>query len=146
MGEKLVVDPSFEVCCPKCKDINTIHTTEEIKCKSCETSFAGKKFFGKISCSTFSKLLLGASLGVGGTIYTENERLEQKIPIPVKNTYFLVQSCISTYRINGDYYTKKIRDNCLCAVEKISEIRDITMLKEIPVDQMKNYYNQCTNQ
>ena len=146
MGEKLVVNPSFDICCPKCKDNYTIQVQEEIKCKKCQTSFAGKKFFGKNSCSTISKLLLGASLGVGGTIYTENASLEQKIPIPVKNTYNLVQSCISEHRIDNTYYTQKIRDNCLCAVEKISEISDIRTLKEISTDQMKNYYNQCTNQ
>lgn len=145
MGEKLVVDPSFDICCPKCKDNNTIQVQEEIKCKKCHTSFAGKKFFGKITCSTISKLLLGASLGVGGTVYTENQKLEQKIPIPVQEVYNHIQTCIFANRINGEYYTKKIRDNCFCVVEKISKSHDIRFIK-LDSEEMKSYYNQCANQ
>ena len=91
MGEK------FEVCCPKCENINTIQTLDEKKCKACGVSFSGKRFFGKISCSTISKLLLGVTLGTGGTLYTEykifnniaekdTRKIEQRIPIPAENT------------------------------------------------------------
>lgn len=155
MGEKLVVDPSFEVCCPKCKDINTIQVQEEIKCKKCQTSFAGKKFFGKISCSTISKLLLGASLGVGGTVYSEvkiinhltdkeNQKIERRMPIPAENTYKYVKSCIALYSENG-FYTKKIRDNCFCAVEELSKFYDIRWTK-IHEYTISDYYYKCSTQ
>ena len=97
MGEK------FEVCCPKCENINTIQTLDEKKCKACGVSFSGKRFFGKISCSTISKLLLGVTLGTGGTLYTEykifnniaekdTRKIEQRIPIPAENTYKYIKS------------------------------------------------------
>ena len=155
MGEKLVVDPSFDICCPTCKDVNTIKISEEIKCKKCETSFTGKKFFGKISCSTISKLLLGATLGVGGTVYSEikiinnlsekeNQKIERRIPIPAENTYKHVKSCITLHSENG-FYTKKIRDNCFCTIEELSKDYDIRREK-IHENIVNNYYNKCSTQ
>ena len=90
-------------------------------------------------------MLLGASLGVGGTVYTENQKLEQKIPIPVQEVYNHIQTCIFLNRINDEYYTKKIRDNCFCVVEKISKSHDIRFIK-LDSKEMKSYYNQCANQ
>lgn len=155
MGEKLVVNPSFEICCPKCDTVNTIKMLEEIKCEKCDTSFSGKKFFGKISCSTISKLLLGATLGVGGTIYSEvkmvnnfsekeNQKIERRIPIPAENTYKYVKSCIAMYSESG-LYTKKIRDNCFCAVEELSKYYDIRWAK-IHEYTISDYYDKCSTQ
>ena len=149
-------ESSFDIHCPECNEKNSIKLSKEIKCKKCETSFSGKKFFGKISCSTISKLLLGASLGVGGTVYSEvkiinhfsekeNQKREQKIPIPVERAYDFVQSCISIHRINDEYYTKKIRDNCFCAVEKLSEEYNLRWA-EISISNLQSYYNKCASQ
>ncbi len=156
MFENLLTEHSFHVHCPQCDEKNTIKLSKEIKCKKCDNSFSGKTFFKKLSCTTFSSIAIGATLGVGGTLYSEYKLFnhivenspsieEQRIPIPVEKAYKLVQSCISNNRVNYSYYTKKIRDNCFCAVEKLSETGSIRFL-ETYSSTLQNYYNQCSNQ
>jgi len=129
---------------------------KKLNAKKCDNSFSGKTFFKKLSCTTFSSIAIGATLGVGGTLYSEYKLFnhivenspsieEQRIPIPVEKAYKLVQSCISNNRVNYSYYTKKIRDNCFCAVEKLSETGSIRFL-ETYSSTLQNYYNQCSNQ
>ncbi|NBK98822.1 MAG: hypothetical protein EOM50_12510 [Erysipelotrichia bacterium] len=137
MGEKLVINPAFEICCPKCKDMNTIQVQEEIKCKTCQTSFAGKKF-GQV----ISNGLIGFVL-TGGIVLTTDAYLHIN-RASVKTEYKMMKQCIDERK-----NTPQIRDTCACAVESMSGVIDAQMarLKGAAwlADEMDKRYRNCEN-
>ena len=137
MGEKLVVDPSFDICCPKCKDINTIHTAEEIKCKSCETSFAGKKFGQIVSNGIVSFVL------TGGIVLTTDAYLHIN-RVSVKTEYKMMKQCIDQRK-----NTPQVRDTCACAVESMSGVIDAQIARvkgsEWLEEELNTRYRNCLN-
>ena len=137
MGEKLVVDPSFDICCPKCKDINTIHMAEEIKCKSCETSFAGKKFGQIVSNGIVSFVL------TGGIVLTTDAYLHIN-RVSVKTEYKMMKQCIDQRK-----NTPQVRDTCACAVESMSGVIDAQIARvkgsEWLEEELNKRYRNCLN-
>lgn len=137
MGEKLVVNPSFEICCPKCKDVNTIQVQEEIKCKTCDTSFAGKKFGQIISNGLVSFVLTGGVILTADAYFHINRA-------SVKTEYKMMRTCTDRHGT-----TESVRNICFCAVESMSGVIDAQMAKlkgvEWLKDEMDKRYKNCQN-
>lgn len=137
MGEKLVVNPSFEICCPKCDLVNTINVPEEIKCEKCDTSFSGKKF-GQIVSDGLANFVLAGSLVLTADAYLNINR------VSVKTEYKMMKQCIDERK-----NTEKVRDTCICAVESMSGVIDAQMARLKGAgwlsDELDRRYQNCLN-
>lgn len=137
MGEKLVVNPSFDICCPKCDEINTIKITEEIKCKKCETSFSGKKF-GQIVSDGLANFALAGAIVLTADAYLHINRAS------VSTEYKMVKTCTDRYGT-----TIPVRNVCFCAVESMSGVIDAQMARfrdsEWLAEELDKRYRKCLN-
>lgn len=137
MGKKLVINPSFDICCPKCKDVNTIPVSEEIKCKTCQTSFAGKKFGQIVSNGLVSFVLTGGMVLTADAYFHINR-------VSVNTEYKMMKQCIDERK-----NISQVRDTCACAVESMSGVIDAQMAKlrgaSWLADEMDKRYKNCQN-